>query len=146
RMLGFGASVVFPESVLRYDFQKGPVISKLLATVAGANKLKLKAESLKPKAQSPKPKSPKPKARSPHHIRPLRLDLIHDARLTGLPIRIFIRTQIFFGHFVDVGVGALLGDFGDTAANLEIAVRVLGIDDCEGHAWIAAHVPVLLPA
>jgi hypothetical protein len=74
----------------------------------------------------------------------LGLDFVDDAGFAGLGIGIFVYAEIFLCQLVDVIVGAIFGDFDDAAANLEIAVRVLGIDDGERDAGIAADVAVLL--
>ena len=63
-----------------------------------------------------------------------------------LTIRVFVHAQVFFGQLVDVGIGALFGDFDYAAADFKIAVRIVGINDGQGDAGIAAHIAILLAA
>src|ERR1700681_2933470 len=81
-----------------------------------------------------------------HHGRVLWLDLVHHPRLAWLAVRIFVHAQVFFGQLVDVGIGALLGDFDYAAADFKIAVRIVRIYDRQGDAGIAADVAILLAA
>src|SRR2546423_8002932 len=76
----------------------------------------------------------------------LGLDLVDYPRFVSLAVRIFIDAQIFFRQFVDVGIGAFFGDFDYAAADFKIAVRIVGINDGQRDAGIAAHVAVLLAA
>src|SRR5579862_4038960 len=71
-------------------------------------------------------------------------DFVDHADFAGLTVGIFIDTEIFFGHLVDVGAGAFFSDFDDAAANFQIAVGIFGIDQCEGDAGIAANVFIFL--
>ena len=57
---------------------------------------------------------------------------------------IHIFAQIFLCQLVDAVACAFLGDVGDAAADFNVAVRILRIDDCHGDARIAANVEVLL--
>src|SRR5207253_6785666 len=58
-----------------------------------------------------------------------RLDLEQHAHFARLRERIFVLTEIFLGHFVDVLRGAFLGDARHAAANLNVAVRIVRVGD-----------------
>src|SRR5206468_4650203 len=75
-----------------------------------------------------------------------RRDLVDYTHLARLPERILVFAQILLRHAVDVLVGALLGDFADASADLQVAVRVVGIHDRERDASAQLHVLVLPPA
>ena len=59
----------------------------------------------------------------------LGFNFVDDAGFGGLAVGVFVDTEILFGHLVDMIVGTLLSDFDDAAANLEITVGILRIDD-----------------
>src|SRR5207249_1471460 len=80
----------------------------------------------------------------PHHGCVLRLDLVHHAHFIGLSIRIFIDAMVFFGQLINVGVSAFFGDFDYSAADFEIAIRIIGINNRESYARIAANVAIFL--
>ena len=52
--------------------------------------------------------------------------LVYHAHFAGLAVGIFVYAQIFLGHLVDVGAGAVFGNLDDAAADFEIAVGILG--------------------
>jgi hypothetical protein len=52
-----------------------------------------------------------------HHRGVLGLHFVDHAHFVGLAVGIFFDSEIFFGHLVDVGAGALFGDLNDAAAN-----------------------------
>src|SRR5205085_12267574 len=81
---------------------------------------------------------------SPHHAGAFGLNLVHDSLFLSLAIWVLVRTEILFRHLVDVRVCAMLGDFNNAAANLQIAVRVLRINDGQRNPRIAAHILILL--
>src|SRR5690348_16127151 len=83
-------------------------------------------------------------ASSSHHAGSFGLDLEHYALLARLAIRILVGAEILLCHLINVRVGALLTAFNHAATNLEIAVRVLGINYGQGNARILAHILVLL--
>ena len=76
----------------------------------------------------------------------LRLDLVHHPHFIGLAIRIFIDAKVFFGQLINVGVSALFGDFDYPAADFEIAIRIIGINNRQSYAGIAANVAIFLPS
>src|SRR5437762_13094399 len=82
----------------------------------------------------------------PHHGCVLRLDLVHHAHFIGLSIRIFIDAKVFFGQLINVGVSAFFGDFDYSAADFEIAIRIIGINNRQSYAGIAANVAIFLPS
>src|SRR5438067_10573989 len=61
-----------------------------------------------------------------------RLDLEQHAHFAWLRERIFVLTEIFLGHFIDVLRGAFLGDARDPTANLDVAVRIVRVGDGDG--------------
>src|SRR5205809_5728596 len=75
----------------------------------------------------------------------LGLDHVHDPHLVGPPARIALHAQVLSGEQVRVLDRAVLGDLNDPPSYLKVAVRVVGIEDREGDAGIAAHVLVLHP-
>src|SRR5689334_22677652 len=75
-----------------------------------------------------------------------RLNLVHHALFPGLRVRILVFAEILFSHFVDVGVGALFGDLDHASANFHVAVRIIGINDCESNAGVATQITVFLPS
>ena len=79
-----------------------------------------------------------------HHRGVFRLDFVDDADFTGLAVGIFIDAEIFLGHFVDVGAGAVFGDFDDATTNFEIAVGIFRVHEGQGDAGIAADVFIFL--
>src|ERR1700675_3559458 len=83
---------------------------------------------------------------SAHGGRVLGLHLINHANFTRLRVGIFVYAQVFLRQFVNVIVGALLGNLGHAATNLEIAIWIFGIGDGHGDSRITAHVAILLPA
>jgi hypothetical protein len=54
----------------------------------------------------------------------LGFDFVEHSDFAGLAVGVFIYAQIFLGHFVDVGAGAVLGDFYYSAADFQITVRI----------------------
>src|SRR5581483_10549281 len=81
-----------------------------------------------------------------HRVRPLGAYFKHYSHFTGLPIGIFVCTQILLCHLVYVRVGAVLDNFRYTAANFQITIWVVRIDDGKRNPWIASHVLVFLPS
>jgi len=75
-----------------------------------------------------------------------RRDLDEDTLLTGTSEWILVFVEILFGHLVDVLFGAVLGDFSDPTPDFHVAVRIVGIDERDGNAGIAAYVLVFLAA
>src|SRR4029077_15806392 len=73
-------------------------------------------------------------------------DLVEDADFAGLAVRILIDAKVLLGELVDAVVGAIFGDFRDAAADFQIAIRIIRIDDGEGDTRIAADVLILLAA
>src|SRR5262245_43380514 len=73
-------------------------------------------------------------------------DFVHYTHFARLTKRVLVLTQIFLRHLIDVGVGPLLGDLHHFAANFEIPVRIVGINNCHGYARVSADVTVLLAA
>ena len=59
----------------------------------------------------------------------LYFDLVQHALLAGLTERILVFPHIFLRHAVDVRVGAVLRDLAHPAAHLDVAVRIVRIDD-----------------
>src|SRR5260370_1379659 len=70
----------------------------------------------------------------------LRFNLVDYADFAGLPEGIHWISQIFFGEFVDVVVGAIFRDFHDAAADFQVAVRIRGILQRNGNARIAPDI------
>src|SRR5258707_9287732 len=81
-----------------------------------------------------------------HHGRVLRPDFVHHANFSRLGVGIFVLSQVLLRQFVDVLVCAVLGNLDHGAADLQIAIRIVGVDNGQRHSRIAAHVAVLLPA
>src|SRR5690242_10855076 len=81
-----------------------------------------------------------------HHGGVLGLDFVDDADLVGLAIRILIYAEIFLGKFIDVGVGAFFSDFDYPAANFQIAIGIVGINNGQSYARIAADIAIFLPS
>src|SRR5260221_6785776 len=76
----------------------------------------------------------------------LRLNLVNHPHFAGLAIRVLIGAEMFLGHLIYMGVGAVSCDLDDAAANLEVPVRVFGINHSQRSPRIAPHVLVLLSA
>ncbi len=55
------------------------------------------------------------------------LYFVEHADFAGLAVGILVDAEIFLGHLVDVGAGAVFGDLDDAAADFEIAVGILGV-------------------
>src|ERR1700716_1597214 len=81
-----------------------------------------------------------------HHGSVLRPDLVHHANFSRLRVRVFVDSHIFLRQLVDVLGRAVLGNLNHGAADLHIAIRIVGIDNGQRHPRIAAHVAILLPA
>src|SRR5271165_1754655 len=81
-----------------------------------------------------------------HHRGVLGADLVQHAHFTGLRVRIFIHAHILLGHLVDVSGAALLGDLHYSAANFQVAIRIVRIDNGQRDPWFTAYILVLLPA
>ena len=79
---------------------------------------------------------------SAHCAEFLGFDFVEDADFAGLAEGVFRIAEIFVGEAVDVIIGAFFGDLDDFAADLEVAVRIFGIDDGERDARIATHVEI----
>src|SRR5262249_25667 len=73
----------------------------------------------------------------------VRLNLVEDSDLARLAEGVNGLAQIFLRKLVDVVVGAVFGNFDDSTANLQVAIRVRGILERNRDAWIAADVFVL---
>src|SRR5436853_6571930 len=73
-------------------------------------------------------------ARSPHALDLLGRDRDGHADFPRLAAGVFVLAEVFLGQRVDVVIGALLRHPGHPAADLQVAVRVLGILDRDGHA------------
>lgn len=82
----------------------------------------------------------------PHHRSVFRLDFVEDADFAGLAVGVFIDTEIFLRHLVDVFGGAFFGDLNNASADFEITIRIFGINDGDRHARVAADIAVLLPS
>jgi hypothetical protein len=63
----------------------------------------------------------------------VRPDLVNDAYLARLAKRILIRSQIFFGQCLDVGVRSLFGDFDHLTLHVQMAIWIVRIDDGGGY-------------
>src|SRR5258708_18228608 len=81
-----------------------------------------------------------------HHSSVLGPDFVHHANFSRLGVGIFVLSQVLLRQFVDVLVGAVLGNLNHGAADLKIAIGIVGIDDGQRHPRIAAPVAVLLPS
>src|SRR5258706_14709306 len=79
-----------------------------------------------------------------HYRRVLRLYLVQHASFAGLAVGIFVNAEILLGYFVDVSAGAVFGDLDDAAADLDVAVGILGIHQSHGHTRIAADILIFL--
>src|SRR5580700_9941843 len=73
---------------------------------------------------------------STHRADFIRLDLIEDAHFAWLAERVDGFAQILLRKFIDVIIGAGLGNFDDAAANLQIAIGVRWILERNGNARI----------
>src|SRR5213593_3016599 len=82
---------------------------------------------------------------SPLPRHPPGLDDVDDPHLVGPPARIALHAQVLPGEQVRMLDGALLGDLDDLPTYLNVAIRVVGIEDRESDAGIATHVLVLHP-
>src|SRR5258708_27883292 len=69
---------------------------------------------------------------------------VHHSEFAGLAVGIFVDPEIFLGHLVDVGAGAIFCYFAYASANFYIAVGILRIHDGDGDARVAADVAILL--
>src|SRR4030095_14068426 len=67
-------------------------------------------------------------------------DLVDHAHSSGMPKRILILTQIFFGQRINMRVSTLLGDVHHLTLHGQMAIGIIGIDDGEGHFLVAPHV------
>ena len=70
----------------------------------------------------------------------LRLDDNHDALVTWPVPRVLILAQVLLRHPVDEGLVGVRFDSHDGAANLEVSVWILGIEDREGDPWLSLNV------
>ena len=70
----------------------------------------------------------------------------HDdhALIAGLVPGVDILIHVLFGHAVDEGVVRVGIDAFDGAADFQVAIRVVGVDQGEGDAGIALDVAVFL--
>ncbi len=75
-----------------------------------------------------------------HDRNPIRANLIQNSDLTRLAVGIFLFPQIFLSQKVDVAVGPLLRYLFHFAAHGEVAIRVIGICDRNGHFSVAPHI------
>ena len=73
----------------------------------------------------------------------LGLDVVHYAYFIGGPKWILIHSHVLLGHLVDVCVGSVVADLGDSSADHQRAVRVFGVDDRDRHARIPSYVSIL---
>src|SRR5574337_36879 len=83
---------------------------------------------------------------SPHGLHALGRDLVEDADLARPTVRVLVLAQVLLGQRVDVRVGPGLGDVGDPAPELHVAIRIIRVDDGERHGRVAPEVLVLEPA
>src|SRR6266576_3765676 len=81
--------------------------------------------------------------RSPHRLDRLGQDLHHHAHLARPAVRVLVLAQVLPRERVDVVVGALLAHLDDPPADLDVAVRVLGVLDRERDARVPLEVLVL---
>src|SRR6202035_2660928 len=75
-----------------------------------------------------------------------RLDLVPDAHLAGLGGRVLVLAEIFLRERIDMRARPLLGGTRDAAADLQVAVRVVGIHDRQRHRRVRLQVARLDPA
>src|ERR1700693_3414750 len=90
------------------------------------------------------PGEPRSTVVSAHRGDVLRRDLEDHSYLAGLSKRIFILIQIFLRHFVNVRIRAARRTFAHTTTDFEVSIRIVGIDDRQGHTTITLQVLVLL--
>src|SRR5207249_8767413 len=81
--------------------------------------------------------------RSPHRLDRLGQNLHHHAHLARPAVRVLVLAQVLPRERVDVVVGALLAHLDDPPADLDVAVRVLGVLDRERDARVPLEVLVL---
>src|ERR1700686_570909 len=74
-----------------------------------------------------------------HYGGVLGFDFVEHADFAGLAVGVFVDTEIFFRHFVDVGGGAVFGDFDYAAANFDIAVGIFRVHHTYRYARVAAY-------
>src|SRR5437773_9125871 len=84
--------------------------------------------------------------RSSHTLDLLGQDLDGDANLARAAMRVALLAGVLLRQRVDVRVGALLGHLDDPAADLDVAVGVVGILDRERDLRAALEVLVLHPS
>src|SRR5713101_6792875 len=75
-----------------------------------------------------------------------RLDFAYQAHLAGRSIGIFVLPEVFLRERIDMWDGACFGDPPDTATNLDVAVRIAGIDDRKRHRRTLLQVAGLDPS
>lgn len=75
-----------------------------------------------------------------------RFDLIKNTHLTGAGEGIFVDAEIFLRHFVDVRGGAFFGNLLHGAANLKVAVGIVGVQNGERDMGTLVHVGVFAAA
>src|SRR5262245_53716023 len=80
---------------------------------------------------------------SAHDLDALGRDLVDHAHLARLAVLVLVHPGVLLGERVDVGVRARFGRLRDAAADLEVAVGIVGIHDRERHLRRAPHVLVL---
>src|ERR1051326_2952024 len=68
---------------------------------------------------------------SAHRLYGGRFDLVGQARFARPPPRIFVFVDVFLRERIDVRVGAVLGDAPHPAAQLDVAIGIVGIHDRE---------------
>src|SRR2546423_15053286 len=81
--------------------------------------------------------------RSPHRLDRLGQDLHHHAHLARPAVRVLVLAQVLPRERVDVVLGALLAHLDNPPADLDVAVRVLGVLDRERDARVPLEVLVL---
>src|SRR2546423_1351795 len=63
---------------------------------------------------------------SSHRLHGARLDLVHHPHVARLGERVFVLAEVFLGERVDMGAGALLDDAPYPAADLHVAIGIVG--------------------
>ena len=71
-------------------------------------------------------------------------NFVDHPHFTGLRIRILVQSHVLLRHFVDVVIRALLGNLDHRAANFQVTVRIVRIDNGQRNPRITAKVAVFL--
>jgi hypothetical protein len=67
-----------------------------------------------------------------------------DTVVGGLMPRVHVLAEVLLGHRVDERIVGVVDDLGDRAADLEVAVGVLLVDDGQRHCRVGLQIAVLL--